>query len=147
MPTRVLRFFTVYGPRGRPDMTPSLFVDKMRQGLPITLFNGGEGVYRDWTYVSDIVAGVIAALHDRTPFDVYNLGNSSPVELIVFVRMLERITGLTAIIDNQPLPAADPPRTFANITKAQEQLGFQPQTPLEVGLAKFWEWYCGEYGC
>jgi UDP-glucuronate 4-epimerase len=147
VPTRVLRFFTVYGPRGRPDMTPSLFVDKMRQGLPITLFNGGEGVYRDWTYVADIVAGVIAALHCDVPFDVYNLGNSSPVELIAFVRILERITGLTAIIDNQPLPAADPPRTFANITKAQEQLGFQPQTPLEVGLAKFWEWYCGEYGC
>jgi len=147
VPTRVLRFFTVYGPRGRPDMTPSLFVDKMRHGLPVTLFNGGEGVYRDWTYVADIVAGVIAALHDRTPFDVYNLGNSSPVELIVFVRLLEQITGLTAIIDNQPLPAADPPRTFANITKAQEQLGFQPQTPLEVGLAHFWEWYRGEYGC
>ncbi|MBM4413240.1 MAG: NAD-dependent epimerase/dehydratase family protein, partial [Chloroflexi bacterium] len=99
VPTRVLRFFTVYGPRGRPDMTPSLFVDKMRHGLPVTLFNGGEGVYRDWTYVADIVAGVIAALHDRTPFDVYNLGNSSPVELIVFVRLLEQITGLTAIID------------------------------------------------
>lgn len=147
VPTRVLRFFTVYGPRGRPDMTPSLFVDKMRQGLPITLFNGGEGVYRDWTYVADIVAGVVAALHCDVPFDVYNLGNSSPVELIAFVRMLERITGLTAIIDNQPLPAADPPRTFANITKAQTHLGFQPQTPLEVGLAHFWEWYRGEYGC
>jgi UDP-glucuronate 4-epimerase len=147
VPTRVLRFFTVYGPRGRPDMTPSLFVDKMRQGQPITLFNGGEGVYRDWTYVADIVSGVIAALHCDVPFDVYNLGNSSPVELIAFVRLLERITGLTALIDNQPLPAADPPRTFANITKAQVHLGFQPQTPLEVGLANFWEWYCGEYGC
>jgi len=74
VPTRVLRFFTVYGPRGRPDMTPSLFVDKMRAQQPITLFNGGIGVYRDWTYVADIVTGVLAALHCDSPFDVFNYG-------------------------------------------------------------------------
>lgn len=147
VPTRVLRFFTVYGPRGRPDMTPSLFVDAMRAHKPITLFNGGVGVFRDWTYVSDIVAGILSALHCDIPFDVFNLGNSAPVELLAFVRLLEEITGLTAIINNQPLPAADPPRTYANIDRAQSLLGFQPQTPLAQGLAQFWEWYRREYGC
>lgn len=145
VPTRVLRFFTVYGPRGRPDMTPSLFVDAMRAGKPITLFNGGVGVYRDWTYVTDIINGIVAALHTDVPFGTYNLGNSSPTELLAFVRLLESITGLTALIDPKPLPAADPPRTYANITRAQTQLGFQPQTPLEVGLAAFWKWYRSEY--
>ncbi|MCX6015709.1 MAG: SDR family NAD(P)-dependent oxidoreductase [Chloroflexales bacterium] len=147
VPTRVLRFFTVYGPRGRPDMTPSLFVDKMRQGAPITLFNGGEGVFRDWTYVSDVVAGVLAALTCDLPFEVFNLGNSAPVELIEFVRVLEQITGLTAKIESQPLPAADPPRTFARIDRAQLLLNFQPQTPLARGLAKYWDWYRSEHGC
>jgi UDP-glucuronate 4-epimerase len=146
VPTRVLRFFTVYGPRGRPDMTPSLFVDKMKRGQPITLFNGGIGVYRDWTYVSDIVAGIVAALHVDRPFATYNLGNSAPVELRAFVDQLADITGLPAIIDTQPLPAADPPKTYADITRAQHELGFQPQTPLAEGLTQFWEWYRGEYG-
>lgn len=145
VPTRVLRFFTVYGPRGRPDMTPSLFVDNMRVGKPITLFNGGIGVYRDWTYVADIINGIVAALHSEVPFGTYNLGNSSPIELIAFVRILESLTGYQAIIDAKPLPAADPPRTYANINRAKVQLGFVPQTPLEVGLAEFWKWYRSEY--
>ncbi len=147
VPTRVLRFFTVYGPRGRPDMTPSLFVDKMRRGEPITLFDGGVGVYRDWTYVSDIVRGIIAALHVEVPFATYNLGNSAPVELREFVQTLEHITGLTAHIESQPLPASDPPKTYADIAQAQHDLGFQPQMPLERGLKLFWEWYQQEYGC
>jgi UDP-glucuronate 4-epimerase len=75
------------------------------------------------------------------------LGNSDPVELIEFVRVLEQITGLTAQIESQPLPAADPPRTFARIDRAQMLLGFQPQTPLARGLAHYWEWYRREYGC
>ncbi|MFM2033107.1 MAG: hypothetical protein RLZZ297_1872 [Chloroflexota bacterium] len=145
VPTRVLRFFTVYGPRGRPDMTPSLFVDAMRVGKPITLFDGGVGVYRDWTYVDDIVDGIVAALHTDIPFGTYNLGNSSPTELLAFVRQLEEITGYRAIIDTKPLPAADPPRTYANIARAQSQLGFAPKTPLAVGLAAFWKWYRSEY--
>lgn len=109
MPTRVVRFFTVYGPRGRPDMTPYVFVDAMMQRKPITLFNGGEGVYRDWTYVDDIVAGVIAALDSDISFDIFNLGNSSPVQLRDFISLLEQVTDLEAIIDSKPLPAADPP--------------------------------------
>jgi UDP-glucuronate 4-epimerase len=140
-PTRVVRFFTVYGPRGRPDMTPYLFVDAMVAGRPITLFEGGVGVYRDWTYVDDIVAGVLAALDSDLPFEVFNLGNARPMELLAFVRLLESVTGLRATIERRPLPPADPPATFAEIGKARRLLGFEPRTPLETGLARFWEWY------
>lgn len=146
LPTRVVRFFTVYGPRGRPDMTPYLFVDAMRQRRPITLFNGGVGVYRDWTYVSDVVAGVLAALDADLAFDVFNLGNSSPVELADFVRRLEQITGYRAEIQARPLPAADPPITYADVTKARQMLGYDPQVSIDDGLMRFWEWYRQEVG-
>lgn len=141
IPTRVVRFFTVYGPRGRPDMTPSLFVDAMLAGRPITLFNGGEGVYRDWTYVDDIVAGVLATLDCELPFEIFNLGNSQPVMLRTFIEMLESITGLTAQIETAPLPAADPPITYASTEKAQALLGWTSQTALPEGLTRYWQWY------
>jgi UDP-glucuronate 4-epimerase len=140
-PTRVVRFFTVYGPRGRPDMTPALFVRSMLEEEPITLFEGGVGVYRDWTFVDDIVAGVMAALDADLPYEVFNLGNSSPVQLSDFMRSLERITGLRALIEARPLPAADPPVTYADVSKARRLLGFEPRTPVEQGLERFWEWY------
>jgi UDP-glucuronate 4-epimerase len=140
-PTRIVRFFTVYGPRGRPDMTPHLFVDAMVAGKPITLFNGGVGVYRDWTYIADIVAGVVAALDLDRPFDIFNLGNSSPVQLCDFVAQLERIIGYTAKIEARPLSPAEPTATYANIEKARQALGFQPRTSMEEGLTRFWEWY------
>ncbi|MCS6839484.1 MAG: GDP-mannose 4,6-dehydratase [Roseiflexus sp.] len=146
IPTRILRFFTVYGPRGRPDMTPHLFVDAMVAGTSITLFNGGVGVYRDWTYIDDIISGVVAALDAGYAFEIFNLGHSSPVQLIDFVTTLERVTGLRARVEVRPLPAADPPITYARIDKAARMLGFRPCTPLEEGLARFWEWYQSEYG-
>jgi UDP-glucuronate 4-epimerase len=144
MPTRVVRFFTVYGPRGRPDMTPYVFVDAMLKNKPITLYNGGEGVYRDWTYVDDIVAGVVAALDSDLPFEIFNLGNSRPVQLRDFIAVLERVTDLEARIDAKPLPAADPPITYANVDKARRLLGFDPKTPVEQGLERFWAWYQDE---
>jgi UDP-glucuronate 4-epimerase len=140
-PTRVVRFFTVYGPRGRPDMTPSLFVRPMLEEEPIVLFNGGVGVYRDWTYVDDIVAGVVAALDADMPYEIFNLGNSSPVQLRDFITTLEGITGLRAQIEARPLPPADPPATFADISKARRLLGFEPRTAVEQGLEHFWNWY------
>jgi UDP-glucuronate 4-epimerase len=146
IPMQIVRFFTVYGPRGRPDMTPHLFVDAMVAGKAITLFNGGIGVYRDWTYIDDIVSGVMAALDSGYAFEIFNVGHSSPVQLIDFVTTLEQVTGLRASIVSQPLPAADPPITYARIDKATRMLGFQPCTPLEEGLARFWEWYQSEYG-
>jgi UDP-glucuronate 4-epimerase len=140
-PTRVVRFFTVYGPRGRPDMTPALFMAPLLAQQPITLFNGGEGVFRDWTYVDDIVAGVVAALDCDLPYEIFNLGNSSPVQLIDFIAALEQVTGHQAIIDSKPLPSADPPITYAVVEKAGRLLGWEPHTSVEVGLARFWEWY------
>jgi UDP-glucuronate 4-epimerase len=144
MPTRVVRFFTVYGPRGRPDMTPYVFVDAMVKRKPITLYNGGVGVYRDWTYVDDIVSGVVAALDSDLPFETFNLGNSNPVQLRDFIEVLERVTDLEATIDAKPLPAADPTITYANVDKARRLLSFQPTTSVEQGLEKFWAWYQAE---
>jgi UDP-glucuronate 4-epimerase len=141
IPTRIVRFFTVYGPRGRPDMTPHLFVDAMIRHRPIVLFDGGIGVYRDWTYVDDIVAGVVAALDADMDFEIFNLGNSSPVQLSDFVALLERIIGFAAIVESRPLPAADPRITYANTDKARRMLGFQPRIAMEEGLARFWQWY------
>jgi UDP-glucuronate 4-epimerase len=141
LPVNVVRFFTVYGPRGRPDMTPYLFVDKMVRGEPLVLFNGGVELFRDYTYVDDIVAGVIAAVDRPLGYEIFNLGNAHPVEMRHFVELLEQITGYTAHIESRPLPATEPPITFASTAKAQRLLGFAPATNVEVGLARFWEWY------
>ncbi|HMQ29952.1 MAG TPA: NAD-dependent epimerase/dehydratase family protein [Chloroflexaceae bacterium] len=140
-PMAVVRFFTVYGPRGRPDMTPFLFVDKMVRGEPFVLFNNGVGLFRDYTYVDDIVAGVVAALDRPRPYEIYNLGNAQPVELRRFVELLEQVTGLRALVESQPLPATEPPITFASTEKAGRLLGFASSTRVEEGLARFWEWY------
>lgn len=144
MPTSVVRFFTVYGPRGRPDMTPYLFVDKMVKGEPLVLFEGGVNLFRDYTYVDDIVAGVQAALDQASGYEIFNLGNSQPVEMRRFVGLLEQITGLTAQIQVQPLPATEPPITFASTEKAGRLLGFESNVNVEQGLARFWDWYCAE---
>jgi UDP-glucuronate 4-epimerase len=143
-PTTVVRFFTVYGPRGRPDMTPSLFVERMARGEAFTLFNGGEGLFRDYTYVSDIVAGVVAALDTPRPFEVVNLGNAQPVELRRFVELLGEVTGLEARADAVPLPATEPLITFADTAKARNLLEWEPTTRVEQGLERFWAWYHDE---
>ncbi|NJN14883.1 MAG: NAD-dependent epimerase/dehydratase family protein [Oscillochloris sp.] len=144
IPLSVVRFFTVYGPRGRPDMTPYLFVDKMVRNEPITLFNGGEQLFRDYTYVDDIVAGVIAALDNASGYEIFNLGNSQPVELKHFVNLLEQITGYPAQIEARPLPATEPTITFSNTDKAGRLLGFESSINIEEGLARFWAWYRAE---
>lgn len=140
-PMSVVRFFTVYGPRGRPDMTPYIFVDRMVRGQPIVLFERGVKLYRDYTYVDDIVAGVLAALDRAQGYEIFNLGNSSPVELQRFVALLEQITGIRAVIEDQPLPPTEPPITYASTEKAARMLGFRAGTRVEEGLARFWEWY------
>jgi UDP-glucuronate 4-epimerase len=144
MPTSVVRFFTVYGPRGRPDMTPFLFVDKMVRGEPFVLFDGGAELFRDYTYVDDIVAGVQAALDRAAGYEIFNLGNSQPVEMRRFVALLEQITGLRAQIEARPLPATEPPITFASTEKAGRLLGFESNVNVEEGLARFWDWYRAE---
>lgn len=144
MPTAVVRFFTVYGPRGRPDMTPYLFVDKMVRGEPFVLFDGGVNLFRDYTYVDDIVAGVVAALDKAQGYEIFNLGNATPVEMRRFVELLERVTGHKALVELKPLPATEPPITFASTEKAGRLLGFEPLTDVEEGLARFWAWYRAE---
>lgn len=139
-----LRFFTVYGPWGRPDMAPWLFTAAIRQGRPVRLFNQGQ-MARDFTYIDDIVAGVLAAL-DRAPPPgapprLYNLGNSQPESLERFVSVLEQALERPAIRTYAPLQPGDVVATFADITAAGRDLGYAPLTPLETGLARFVAWY------
>ncbi len=142
-----LRFFTVYGPRQRPDLAIHKFTALMEAGKPIPVFGDGS-MGRDYTYVDDIVAGVLSAMEYRlpqasVPFDVFNLGNSHPVKLAELIGYLEAATGRAAIRDCRPLQPGDVPLTWANIDKASKLLGYRPQTRMEDGLRKFVAWYRG----
>jgi UDP-glucuronate 4-epimerase len=151
LPATGLRFFTVYGPWGRPDMAAFLFADAITAGRPLTLYNRGE-MQRDFTYIDDIVAGVLAAL-DRppagqhaAPHRVYNLGNHRPVELRHFVAVLEQALGQKAEICLAPLPPGDVVRTSADIEASRRDLGFEPRTSIEDGLPRFVDWYRAYHG-
>lgn len=135
-----LRFFTVYGPRNRPDMMASMLLDSITQGRSVKLFNGGE-MWRDWTYVGDIARGLIAAIDRPLGFQVINMGRGTPVKLRDFVTALETLTGGKARWDDVPAPAADVLRTYSDIHRAQELLGYSPTTSLEDGTASLWRWY------
>jgi UDP-glucuronate 4-epimerase len=146
LPATGLRFFTVYGPWGRPDMAAYLFTRAILAGEPIKVFNEGK-MARDFTYIDDIVAGTIAA-HDRPPTDasgvphrIYNLGNHRPEKLLDFIGVLERLLGRTALKELLPLQPGDVPESFADIEASRRDLGFEPRTTIEVGLARFVEWY------
>ncbi|MEO8066906.1 MAG: NAD-dependent epimerase/dehydratase family protein [Flavobacteriales bacterium] len=136
-----LRFFTVYGPRQRPDLAIHQFFRKIKAGVPIQQFGDGT-TRRDYTYVDDIVSGVHAAI-GRTKgegFEIYNLGNSDTVTLKELIAAVEQELGTKAIIDLQPEQPGDVPQTFADTSKSLRDLGFAPSTPLAVGLRKFHEW-------
>ncbi|UXN03590.1 NAD-dependent epimerase/dehydratase family protein [Bartonella sp. HY406] len=140
-----LRFFTVYGPWGRPDMAPWLFTDAILHQKPIKLFNYGD-MMRDFTYIDDIVDGIIGAINrilntENTIEPVYNLGNNRPSKLEEFVNLIEKWTNKAAIKQYEPMPAADVPMTYADITLAQRDLNFAPQTSLDDGLSKFISWF------
>ena len=150
--TTGVRFFTVYGPYGRPDMAPMIFARQMLNGETIRVNNYGD-MQRDFTYVDDVVKGVIAlmdrsgALHaPDVPCRIYNLGNSSPVPLMDFVREMERALGVSAKIEYGPLPKGDVPATYADTTRIFEDTGFCPGTPLGEGIAAFARWYRAFYG-
>jgi UDP-glucuronate 4-epimerase len=149
LPATGLRFFTVYGPWGRPDMAAYLFTSAILAGRPIKVFNHGR-MARDFTYIDDIVAGTIAA-HDRPPADgtrhrIYNLGNHRPEKLLDFIAVIERALGRTARKELLPLQPGDVPESFADITASRRDLGFDPKTTIEVGLARFVEWYKEYHG-
>jgi UDP-glucuronate 4-epimerase len=148
LPATGLRFFTVYGPWGRPDMAAFLFTRAMLANEPIKLFNQGR-LRRDFTYIDDIVAGVVAAL-DRPqadggeaepPHRVYNLGNSRSEDLRDFIAVLEQALGIKARIDLLPMQPGDVAETFADVSRAKAELGFEPLTPITVGLPRFVDWY------
>ena len=156
MPITVVRFFTVYGPWGRPDMAAYIFTEAIMTGQPIQVFNQGK-MQRDFTYIDDIVAGVLAAL-DRPPkgddagppFGLYNLGNNNSVPLMQFIAVIEEAVGREADKIFEPMQQGDVAATYADIESSRRDLGFDPSTSIEVGLPRFVEWYrayrSGAYG-
>ena len=135
-----LRFFNVYGPRGRPDMMPSIVTEGIVNRREIVLFDGGQ-MKRDWTYIDDIVDGVTAAIDKPLGYELINLGRGEPVLMTGFVQTIEGLVGAKAILSTPPAPLSEPKITFADIAKARHLLGYNPQISLKVGLCKFWEWY------
>jgi UDP-glucuronate 4-epimerase len=158
LPATGLRFFTVYGPRGRPDMAPMLFARAILAGEPIRVFNQGR-MERDFTYIDDIVEGVIRCLDKpatadpdfdplqpdpataAVPHRIFNIGNSQPVALLHFIDLLEQALGRPAIRDLQPMQPGDVPATAADTTALAAWVGFRPSTPIEEGIARFAAWY------
>lgn len=135
-----VRFFSVYGPRARPDMMPYMVTDRIYRGDTITLFSGGQ-MKRDWTFVDDIVSGVELALFKPVGYEIINLGRGEPVLMADFVNIIEDLIGKKAVLETPPAPASEPEVTFANIDKARQLLGYDPKTPIHAGLAKLWAWY------
>lgn len=136
----MLRFFTVYGPRQRPDLAIHKFAQLISAGRPIPVFGDGSTA-RDYTYVDDIVDGVLAASERTFGFEVFNLGESQTVTLARLIELLEGALGRKALIDRQPLQPGDVPITYADISKARDLLGYNPQTKIEAGILKFVEWF------
>jgi UDP-glucuronate 4-epimerase len=136
-----LRFFTVYGPGQRPDLAIHKFTKALLQQKPITMYGDGS-TSRDYTYVDDIVQGVLAAIkYDKSDFEIINLGNNYTISLKQLIEELEKLTGVKAVIDQQPEQPGDVPRTFADITKAQTLLQYEPHTQLQQGLQNFYNWF------
>jgi len=137
-----LRFFTVYGPRGRPDMMTHKLADAMISGVAVPLYDGGK-LIRDWTYVKDTAAGVAAAVERPLGYEIINLGRGEPVVLSDYIAELERCSGLKAPVINVPAPKTDMDQTCADIDKARRLLGYAPKVSVPEGVAAFWAWYEG----
>ena len=142
LPTVGLRLFTVYGPWGRPDMAMWLFTEAMLQGKPIKVFNFGN-MERDFTYVDDAVQGITAALlaPGLEPYELFNIGNHRPEPLLKVIGLLEQELGIKAVQELLPIQPGDVPANFADIARAQTKLGFQPATPIELGIPRFISWF------
>ncbi len=163
IPTTGLRFFTVYGPWGRPDMSPIKFTRSILAGEPIKVFNYGHH-RRDFTYIDDIVEGVIRTLDhparpdkewsgikpdagtSKAPWRIYNIGNQKPVELLEFIEILEKFLGVTAKKELLPLQPGDVPDTYADVETLTSDVGYRPCTPVETGIERFVDWYRSYYG-
>lgn len=152
IPTTGLRFFTVYGPWGRPDMAYFSFTKAILSGKPIKIFNHGD-LYRDFTYIDDIVEGVVKILKQpqaasdklQAPYKVYNIGNSSPVKLMDFIETIENALGKKAVKEFYDMQPGDVYKTFADVTELENDFGYSPDTPLEEGIGEFVRWYNSFY--
>ncbi len=136
----VLRFFTVYGPRVRSDMMAYMVMDRILKGEEITLYNNGD-MYRDWTYVGDIVRGIVAALDKPLGYEIINIGRGEPVRLGDFVDIIQELVGQKARLKILSAPPSELPITYASIDKARQLLGYEPQVSIQEGLEKTWQWY------
>ncbi len=163
LPTTGLRFFTVYGPWGRPDMAMFIFAKAILAGEPIQVFNHGR-MRRDFTYVDDVVEGVVRSLDrparanpawdgaapepasSRAPYRLYNIGNNQPVELMHLIEVLEQALGREAIKHFEPIQPGDVPATYADVDDLMRDVGFRPSTPIEVGVDRFVAWYRDYHG-
>ncbi|NCW99575.1 MAG: NAD-dependent epimerase/dehydratase family protein, partial [Betaproteobacteria bacterium] len=164
LPTTGLRFFTVYGPWGRPDMALFLFTKNILEGKAIEVFNHGKHT-RDFTYVDDIVQGVVRAsdqiaqanphwrsddpdpASSQAPFRIFNIGNNAPVSLSAYIAAIEDVLGLKAIQRHLPLQPGDVPDTYADVSALVEQVGYKPATPVKLGVKRFVDWYRQYYRC
>jgi UDP-glucuronate 4-epimerase len=163
LPTTGIRFFTVYGPWGRPDMALSLFTKAIIEDEPVQVFNNGK-MERDFTYVDDIVEGVFRVIKhpatpdvgwsgispdpatSRAPYRIYNIGNNAPVKLLDFVKAIENKIGKKAIIEMKPMQPGDVSKTYADVSNLVNDLGYKPATPLVTGISNFVDWYAAYYG-
>ncbi len=135
-----VRFFTVYGPRNRPDMMAYKLADNIFFGRGVPIYNHGQ-MYRDWTYIDDIVQGVVAATDCPMGYAIINLGRGEPVLLADFVHLIEELTGRKARLEPAPMPEADMPSTYADISRARRLLGYNPSISVQEGVARFLTWY------
>ena len=162
IPTTIFRFFTVYGPWGRPDMALFKFVSKILKGQPIDIYNNGD-MHRDFTYVSDLVQSIRLLIDKKpetslnlklnndslspvAPFRIVNIGNSNPVKLMDFIRIIEEILGKKAIINYLPMQKGDVKATWANVSLLKEMVNYTPKTSIKEGVGKFIDWYLDYYG-
>ena len=144
LPVTGLRYFTVYGPWGRPDMSPVLFATAIMKGKPISVFNHGD-MERDFTYVDDIVEGTLRVLDRPAGYQVYNIGNHQPVRLPTYIATLEKALGKKAKLEMAPMQPGDVKSTYADTERLRAAIGFAPSTPLEEGLRRFAEWFRDYY--
>jgi len=155
LPITGLRFFTVYGPWGRPDMAYFKFVKAIAENKPIDVYNFGK-MQRDFTYIDDVIEGVVRVIEkppqsdsetsSAVPYNIYNIGNNSPVELLTFIEVVEAAMGKTAVKNLLPMQPGDVPSTYADVDDLMADVGFKPSTPIEEGIRQFVEWYRDYYG-
>ncbi|MBI3026900.1 GDP-mannose 4,6-dehydratase [Candidatus Woesearchaeota archaeon] len=140
IPIVCLRLFTVYGPRGRPDMAPFKFMKLILEGKDLPVYGDGTSK-RDYTYVSDVIDGILSSMEKNLGFEIINIGNSNPVDLKAFIRILEKHTGKKAKVKRLGVQKGDVPITYADISKARRILGYNPKISLDAGIRKMVEWY------